>query len=176
MKKVVFALMMTALCAVPAGAGQAAQQGSKPQTSAPPAAAPAPQSAAARRAEPINIRYQIAIREENASQKPTTKTVSMIGTLMEVSMVRAAGQSGPGSGNPLNVDITPTDLRDSKVRTKIGVQYNPLRAEPPVGTAVNIMQTVHVWLDSGKPMVISESVDPNSDRRFVIEVTATILR
>jgi len=39
-----------------------------------------------------------------------------------------------------------------------------------------VRQNVSVWLESGKPMVISESADPLSDRRLTVEVTATILK
>jgi hypothetical protein len=35
---------------------------------------------------------------------------------------------------------------------------------------------VNVWLESGKPMAISESADPQSDRRLIVEVTATVIK
>jgi hypothetical protein len=163
MRNIACAVMMMIAVSAPAGA-QA--PGAKPPEAAQTPPRPTTTS------EPLNIRYELRIREETPGVKPTVKTVAMIGTVNEVSLVRAVYAS-----NPLNVDITPTGVRELKVRTKVGVEYQP--APPPdaaTGTRLNIRQNLHVWLDSGKPMVISESVDPSSDRRFIVEVTATILR
>jgi hypothetical protein len=142
------------------------------------AAAPAPAPGTAPRAplpfanEPITVRYDVIIREEGGAQ-PSVKTVSMTATLYEVSLVRAS------SRNPLNVDVNPTGLRDTKVRTKIGIEYTPVMPETPSGpapVALAIRQAVHVWLESGKPMLVSQSADPASNRRLTVEVTATILK
>ena len=123
----------------------------------------------------INVRYEIRIREEGVPQ-PSTKLVSMTGTLYEVSLVRA----NQGSRNPLNVDANPTSIRDNKVLTKLGIEYSPETPKGPTGSALmpalTVRQNVSVWLDSGKPMVISQSADPMSDRKLIVEVTATIMR
>jgi hypothetical protein len=68
--------------------------------------------------------------------------------------------------------VNPTAIRDAKVLTKLGIEYTPLS---PSG-AFRVRQNVSIWLDSGKPMVISQSADPMSDRRLIVEVTATIIR
>jgi hypothetical protein len=132
-------------------------------------------------ADPVNIRFEIRIREEGGTAKPITKTVIMTGTLGDVSIVRSNTAPGPVQSY-LNVDVTPTAIgSNKKLRTKIGIEYAPSGADPiaqsaPAGPrGPQIRQTVHTWLDSGKPMVISESVDPGSDRRFIVEVTATVL-
>lgn len=139
--------------------------------------APPAQADQARPTDPINIRYEIRLVEDGGGRKPSTKVVTMIGTLNEVSIVRGSG--GPGERNPLFVDITPTILRDSKVRTKIGIEFRPEPPPPVNNIAANpfiVRQTVHAWLDSGKPMNISQSVDPTTDRRITVDVTATIVR
>ena len=159
------------------GFGEQAAKPAAPAPAVPAVAAPAPQATprVTTNSDPINIRYEIRIREEGGAAKPTTKTVSMTGTLGEVSIVRA-GTTVPGVQNYLNVDITPTGIgSNKKVRTKIGIEYAPYIGEPPATRPLQIRQTVHTWLDSGKPMVISESIDPSSERRFVLEVTATML-
>jgi hypothetical protein len=80
----------------------------------------------------------------------------------------------------LNVDVNPSAIRDDKVLTKLGIEYTPqvppvAPGTPPLPT-LTVRQNVNVWLESGKPMVISESADPRSDRRLTVEVTATIIR
>ena len=117
----------------------------------------------------VNVRYEIRIREEGGPQ-PITKTVSMTGTLHEVSLVRA----NQGQPNPLNVDANPTNIRDGRVLSKLGIEYTP--QTPAQMSKLSVRQNISVWLESGKPMVISQSADPLSDRRLTVEVTATILK
>jgi hypothetical protein len=158
----------------------------RPVAQAEPAPAPRPVVPDPLRNEPINVRYEITIREEGGAQ-PSVKTVTMTGTLYEISLVRAT--SDPRS--PLNVDVNPTALNGSKVRTKIGIEYTPPNAVagspfaggPPsnaestgASAPLIVRQAIHVWLDSGKSMVVSQAADPRSDRRLTVEVTATVLR
>ena len=144
-----------------------AQQPAPPKP-APPAAAqaPAPVDGAD---DVVNIRYEIRIREEGGPQ-PITKTVSMTTTTHETSLVRA----NQGQNNPLNVDVFPSDVRNGRVRTKLGIEYTPLT--PAQMSKLSVRQNISVWLENGKPMVISQSADPLSDRRVTVEVTATILK
>jgi hypothetical protein len=95
----------------------------------------------------------------------------MMATINELSQVRANQRTR----SPLNVDVHPTSLRDNKVRTRVAIEYTPAtpdKAEP----GFDVRETVNVWLESGKPTVISRSADPLSDRRVVVEVTATVIR
>jgi hypothetical protein len=96
----------------------------------------------------------------------------MTTSLREVSLIR----SNQGSKNPLNVDVWPTNIRDGRVHSRIVIEYTPRTNETPgeVLPALAVRQTVNIWLDSGKPTVISESADPNSDRRLIVEVIATV--
>ena len=181
--------LLTTVVAIYLAATVSAQQGAqpKPQPAPAPAKPPSPFVVAATDPAPIdpfggpealvNVRYEIRIREEGGPQ-PVTKMVSMTGTLHETSLVRA-GQDGP-SNNPLNVDVTPANIRDMKVLTKLGIQYTPQRPAVAPGAVqapmFGVRQNVSVWLESGKPMVISQSADPLSDRRLIVEVTATIIR
>ena len=171
--------LLTIVAAMCLAATVNAQQGAQAKPAPPPQPAPAapllPNPFAGTEAL-VNVRYEIRIREEGG-QQPVTKMVSMTGTLHETSLVRA-GQD-PGT-NPLNVDVTPTNIRDMKVLTKLGIQYTPPRPAVAPGAVqaqnFGVRQNVSVWLESGKPMVISESADPLSDRRLTVEVTATILK
>ena len=164
MKKVLYALLVA--CAATVAPGEASQQIPNPLAPAFPQATN----------EPINIRFEIKISEEGGDQKPTTKTVSMIGSLTEVSSVRASG--GYAGTHPLNVDVFPTVLQGGRIRTRVSIEYKPILSVPQNKAAEEfiIRQQVHVWLDAGKPLVVSQSVDPASDRRVTFEVTATIMK
>lgn len=176
MRNVAYALMIVTLCAATA----LAQEPQLPAKPGAPAAGPPAQSAPVRNtttADPINIRYQILIRETGGPQ-PGTKSVTLTMALNEQSSIRAQGVSGTGrSQHPLNVDVHPMGLRDNKVRTRLSVEYTPTMPEGASGPPpFFVRETLNVWLDTGKPMVVSEAADPVSDRRLTVEVTATILR
>jgi hypothetical protein len=101
----------------------------------------------------------------------------MILALGEMSSVRATGTVTGRGNNPLNVDIMPSTLRDGKIRSRIGFQYTPVAPENTQGPPpLSVQQTLNVWLENGKPMVVSESADPISDRRLTVSVTATVMR
>ena len=163
MRKVAFALLIIASFA--AGPAPAAQ-------------APAPvQAPIAASDETLNIRYQIVIRETGGPQ-PRTKTVILTMAQDTESSVRAQGTAAAARTNhPLNVDVHPAALRGNRVRTRIGIEYTPqvpegVQGPPPLFVRESLM----VWLEAGKPMVISEAADPLTDRRISVEITATILR
>lgn len=137
----------------------------------PPPAPPAPPEVS----EPINVRYEISVRDTGGPQ-PGTKTVSMTATLGDVSSVRASGTAAGRPNNPLNIDAWPTALRDDKVRTRISIEYVPQSAGTMGPPPLSIRQTIHVWLNNKAPMVVSQATDPNSDRRLEVAVTATIMR
>lgn len=177
MKHLAGVTMILAVCATSA---MAQAQPPAPRTAKPatPSVPVAPAPRATTNAEPVNIRYEIAIREVGGPQAGT-KTVTMTVALGagEASSIRAQGTTAGRGNNPLNIDVSPMALRDGKVRTRIGFEYTPPNPEsvqgpPPFFTR----QTLNVWLDSGKPMVVSEAADPISDRRFTVTVTATVIR
>ena len=167
---VVYSVIMLVLCAGAAGAQNKPQPA--PAQPAPAGGAPA-QAAATPPADPVNVRFEVRLREEGGGAKPTSRVVGVLATVMELSSVRA----NPNSRNPLNIDVMASIIRENKVRTRLTIEYTQPTAEPnPNPNPFAIRQTVNLWLDSGKPMVVSQAIDPSSDRRIDIEVTATILR
>lgn len=168
-------LTMLAVCAVSAGA-----QTPKPAVAPTPTPAAEPQPTPAARpaaaAEPVNVRFQILIREVGGP-RPGTKTVALTIALNDQSSIRAQGTVAGRGEHPLNVDVMPRTLLNGRVWTRISVEYRPESpAEASGPPPFYVRQTLNVWLESGKPIIISEAADPISDRRLSVEVTATILR
>jgi hypothetical protein len=122
--------------------------------------------------EPVNIRYEVVVFDKGGDQ-PTRKVVTILAAVGELSMVRADRSESYG-GNPLGVDVTPSSIRGGKIMTKVGISYVPLPSVKE--SALQISQNTTLWMESGKPTVISEATDPISDRRIIVEVTATILK
>lgn len=176
--KIPVALVVVLLLTASAAAQQAPEvRPAVPAAPAPPAPPPPPPPPAPPAPPPdsINVRYEIALRDTGGAQ-PGTKTVTMTATGGATSSVRATGTTAGRGVNPLNVDVMPSGIRDGRVHTYIGLEYvpqSPGAAGPP---PLSVRQTLHVWLDSGKPMIVSQATDPNSDRRLEVTVTATILK
>jgi hypothetical protein len=88
--------------------------------------------------------------------------------------VRASGlrseQSPDGTVLPAQrmfVDAFPMMQRDGRVQIQLTLEY---------GMAGATSVRVEPLLESGKTLVVSESGDPNSNRRTRVELTATILK
>ena len=144
---------------------------------------------------PANVRFDVVITDDSGVGRVLTKTVTLnliassnmvdsgIGQIR--SSARPAGspmvQSADGKSVVpldlnLNVDINrPRLMPGNKIRVPIVVEYRPYSAEPKAVTAT-VRASVDMLMDHGKKTVISQSADPVTDRKVVIEVTPTIQR
>lgn len=128
-----------------------------------------------------NVRLDVTITDQRASGQPTTKTVSVVLADRANGRIRTTGDVRTPTGvRPivLNVDAFPEFVRDGRVRAHITLEYRPAVAEGTSEEQVmtTISETFAVVLEDGKPLVVSQSADPSTDRRVRVEVKATILR
>jgi hypothetical protein len=150
-----------------------------------PAASPAPKASPApaerRPGQPVNIRLDIKLTERRGEGAPVVKVVSMAVADRRNGMIRASNGSQP-SGDAfrpaaLNVDASPV-IEDGRIVLSLGLEYNINDASPEARSMPlrAIREQFWVVLESGRPMVVSDSADPSGDRRLQVEVTGTILR
>lgn len=76
----------------------------------------------------------------------------------------------------LNVDATPTVLANGRVRVSLSFEYRPGGAEVEKFQPIHINERLSAILEDGKPMVVSQTADPASDRIVKVELKATILK
>jgi hypothetical protein len=157
----------------------------------PPPPPPAPLAGtpreAQRQGQPINVRVDVTITDQRGGAGPVKKTVTVVtgdglGGLVRSSTLLPA----PIGSVPLNVDVDPMILPDGKIRLRVNLQYDlpamtPAAAQPDAGGGpaplrTTIQETLVLILESGKPMIATQSADPVSDRQETVEVKATILR
>ena len=153
----------TLVLAAAVSAQQAAPQ--KPaapdQTQSPPPARVAAQIA--------NIRIEMTITDQRTDVQTPPKTVML---LVED---RHSGRIRTGRNNlALNVDASVEIVRDNRVRVLLSLEYTPQEAGQ--GAQMAISETVATLLEDGKPLVVSQSADPSSDRKVRVEIKATIVR
>jgi hypothetical protein len=118
-----------------------------------------------------NIRIELTIIDQRAdAPAAAAKTLTL---LVED---RKSGRIRTGRGNAtLNVDASPEIVREGKIRVMLSLEYNP-QDSPDRAAPMPIQESVTAVLDDGKPLVVSQSADPSSDRRVRLELKASIVR
>jgi len=95
-----------------------------------------------------------------------------------VCMDGQGGQVRSQAGDGLiNIDAKPTVRADGRIWVQLTIEYFPEPATPQPQSGSNRMslgQSLSLVVVDGKPMVASQSADPKSDRKVMIELTATI--
>ena len=132
-------------------------------------------------AQPINIRVELTISEQTGQAAPAKKVVTLMTSDRQNGSIRSGGSVRSGERYrtvSINVDARPTLLRESSLRMDLTLEYQPqstaaASAEPGLWT---VTERVNVVLESGKPLLVSETFDPTSDRRVTVEVKATVVR
>ena len=134
-----------------------------------------------RRGQPINVRVEVIITDQRGGAAPTKKTVSLIVGDQQNGMIRSESLIPNIGSVPLHVDAEPEILPDGKIRLRFGLNYDlPIEGQPmPAPDRVaktSIRESLALILDSGKPMLVTQSADPVGDRQVMVEVKATILK
>jgi hypothetical protein len=107
-----------------------------------------------------------------ASASPQKKTVSMVVVDGRMGRIRSTREH---STAVLNVDATPT-IADGRIRLQLSLEYSPAVSGEAATRLAHINEMVTLMLQSGKPMLVSQTSDPSADRKVSVEVTATILK
>ncbi len=121
-------------------------------------------------AQAANIRIELTITDQRSDSQTSPKTVTL---LVED---RQSGRLRTGRGNAaLNLDARPEIVREGRVRVMVALEYTP-QDGPERQTQPPIQESVTALLEDGKPLVISQSADPMTDRKVRVEVKATVVR
>jgi len=132
-------------------------------------------------AQPVNTRLDLTITDQRGDAPVISKTVSMTVADRHSGRIRTQGDVRTPTGfRPviLNVDCQASIIRESRARVMLTIEYRPVAAEAENerSTTPNINESITVMLDDGKPMVISQSADPVTDRKVKVEAKITVLR
>lgn len=160
----------------------AAQQPAPPKPPAPPAApqAPAPPTPPVRPApfadpeaggQPVNIRLDVSVVDQNAEAAAQPKSLMVLLVDRAMGQTRAAFQD-----RSIAVDARPT-LVDGRIRVNLTIQSDPPPSYGPQPGRDNTIQwrnSFSLLLENGKPMLALETTDAVAKRKMSIEVKATI--
>jgi hypothetical protein len=124
-----------------------------------------------------NVRLEIKISDTlNSGSPETAKVVSMLILDGRSGQVRSTSDSGV-----INVDARPTIRPDGRIYLQLGFEYRPeltTQQAQQTGTSRIAMynETLNLVVVDGKSILASQSADPRSDRKVVIEITATVIK
>jgi hypothetical protein len=132
---------------------------------------------------PVNLQIELTITDQLESEPAQKKTVSMIVADRSFGRVRSSGTSVIGRGGPvsvqLNVDATPAIQPNDTIRLQLTLEYRPSSPTPPtqeIAMPSVLNESLTVILQPGKPLTVSRAVDPLTNRRTSVDVTATIMK
>jgi hypothetical protein len=126
-----------------------------------------------------NVQIELTLTDQLGNAAAEKKTVTMIVASGNWGKIRnTAARSGPFQVG-LNVDARPLVSVDGPIQLELTIYYYPPQGRPeavPPVLPTELNQSMTIVLQSGKPMLISQSADPASDRKVSVEVKATILK
>ena len=155
-----------------------AQQTAPPSKAEKPAPQPRPPQP---EGQPVNIKIDLTITDQAGPSESAKRTVSMIVADRKNGSIRSVGQVVLGGryAVSLNVDATPTILKDGAIRLDLALEYLPKpnteNASSGEGRA-SLNERLSLFVTPGKPMVVSQAADPTSDRRITVELLTTVMK
>jgi hypothetical protein len=168
----------------PFAAATGAIQQPEPSQMAKPAAETPPQPSPSKGSDPSNVRLELTISVIDAKGAAVVppKTASLFVVDGDNGRIRT-GRSASSAPEPvnmampltpvLNVDATPRVLPNGRIRVTVSFEYRPGSAQN-TGEPIHINQRVSAILENGKPLIVSQTSDPTSDRLMKVELKATI--
>jgi hypothetical protein len=79
------------------------------------------------------------------------------------------------------VDARPTIRPDGRIYLQLGLEYRPelttQQAQQTGNSRVAMYnETLNLIVTDGKPILASQSADPRTDRKVVVEITASVIK
>ena len=127
-----------------------------------------------------NVRVEFTLTDQQTGVPTTNKTVMLTTSNRQWGRIRSQITSRIYGGAPLNVDARPTVTQDGRISLELTIEYalgrnSEVEANSDKIVQVSINESLTALLDNGKPLLVTQSADPISDRKVTVEVKATIV-
>ena len=127
----------------------------------------------------VNVRIDLTITDTYGGT-PSKKTVTMLIANSGNASIRTNMSRLESNAPVLNIDGSVAVFPGNTIRATLIFNYWPGRPQnaPPSTTPApgEVNESGTVLLQDGKPLLISQSADPVTDRKVTVEVTATIVK
>ena len=134
----------------------------------------------------INIRLEVSVGVQQGQTTSARKTVTLVLADRESGQVRSQGvipatvvKDSRVTNVSYDLDALASVVDAGRVRASLSLRVD--LPEHATGDAVvnpvsSVQERFTVVLDNGKPLVVTQSADPLTDRIVTVEIKATILR
>ena len=146
-----------------------------------PAVAPTPPPPARTLGQLANVQVEVVVIDQGPGEAPNRQAISAVAADRESASVRNSPDLR--GGRNISLDIRPVIAEGARVRLNLGLEYwmqSTTDAEPPADdrkqSFPQVRLTQNVVLESGRPLVISQSTAPGTQRTVSVEVKATVLK
>jgi len=128
-----------------------------------------------------NVRIEFMLTDQQTGAPTASKTVILTTSNRQWGRIRSQITSRLYGGAPLNVDARPTVTADGRISVELTIEYaqgrnSEAEANSDKIVQVSINESLTALLEDGKPLVVTQSADPISDRKVTVAVTATVVR
>jgi hypothetical protein len=138
-----------------------------------------------------NIKLDLTITDTYTGT-PVKKTVSMLILNGSNGMIRTSNRLATGFVVGLNVDAAALIHQGGLITVRVTFEYTPAQTGASAGTdpkaaqaeqglstrpqPAELHESLSVILQDGKPLLVSQSADPTTDRKVTVELMATVLK
>ena len=128
-----------------------------------------------------NVRIELTLTDQQTGAPTTSKTVILTTSNRQWGRIRSQITSRIYGGAPLNVDARPTVTPDGRISVELTIEYSQGRnseveANSDKIVQVSINESLTALLEDSKPLVVTQSADPISDRKVTVQVKATVVK
>ena len=139
-------LLTVALVAQQKPAPSPARPATTPQQPTATERPPQPAPARAPEGQPVNIRLEITITDQAGPGEPAKKTITMVVADRSNGGIRSSGTQAVTSSGlapvSINVDASPTILKEGSIRLQLGLEYQPRPTQDPAQTCGSTVSNV----------------------------------
>lgn len=150
-------------------------------------------------ANPTNVKLDLTITDTYTGT-PVKKTVSLLVLNGSSGMIRTWNRLASGSNVGLNIDAAAMIHQGGLITVRVTFEYSPAqgaslppgggtreqldatikqlseRGLSPTSQPAELHESISVILQDGKPLLVSQSADPTTDRKVTVELMATVLK
>jgi hypothetical protein len=142
---------------------------------------------------PANVKLDLSITDTYTGT-PVKKTVSMLILNGQNGMIRTSNRLATGFNVGLNVDAAVMIQQGGLITVRVTFEYTPAQTTTgivqtddvakaqaeqkfaPRPQPAELHESLSVILQDGKPLLVSQSADPTTDRKVMVELMATVLK
>lgn len=127
--------------------------------------------------QPVNIKLDLTITDRVGSGDPVKKTMSMIVADGLSGTIRNSGNVKDQGRVQIRVEARPKILPSGQIRLMLALEYVPRAPGSDAPLEVSALhEQISTIIEPGKPVIVTQSADPASDRRILVEVKATLVK